>query len=204
LPEAEPTTRLGLLGGTFDPPHVGHLAVARRCREVLDLDRVLLVVANDPWQKSADRPVTPAEDRFAMVQAAVDGLEGLEASRIEIDRGGPSYTVDTVEEILEASRRTGDPIPQVFVIIVADLTPSLSTWERPEVLAKLVTLAIVARPHHRIDAPSGWQAVTVEGLEYDLSSSELRSQLRAGALGAGLIPDSVIHCIGRRNLYAGA
>ena len=86
--------RLGLLGGTFDPPHEGHLDAARRCRDALGLDRVLLVVANDPWQKA---PATPAADRYAMVEAAVEGVDRVEASRLEIDRGGPSYTVDTVE-----------------------------------------------------------------------------------------------------------
>src|SRR5271169_3842537 len=98
-----PGARIGVLGGTFDPVHVGHLVAAMRAREALGLDRVLLVVANVPWQKAGTRPVTPAEDRFLMVQAAVAGVAGLEASRVEIDRGGPSYTVDTVRELLAST-----------------------------------------------------------------------------------------------------
>ncbi len=94
--------RLGILGGTFDPVHVGHLVAAVNARHELGLDLVLLVVANEPWQKVASRPVTPAADRLALVEAAVEGVEGLEASGIEIERGGPSYTADTVAE-LEAS-----------------------------------------------------------------------------------------------------
>ena len=90
---------IGIFGGTFDPPHLGHVAAALRCREALELDRVLLVVANDPWQKSPLREVSPAEDRVAMVRGAVAGIEGLEVSELEIGRGGPSYTIDTVREL---------------------------------------------------------------------------------------------------------
>src|SRR6185437_1684705 len=91
--------RIGLLGGTFDPPHAGHLAAALACRDALALDRLLLVVANHPWQKAPQRRISPAEDRLAMVQAAVDGVPGLEVSRMEIDRGGPSYTIETVDAL---------------------------------------------------------------------------------------------------------
>ena len=79
--------RVGILGGTFDPPHLGHVAMAHGVRLALGLDRVLFMVANVPWQKSADQVVTPAEDRFAMVALALAGEEGLEASRLELDRG---------------------------------------------------------------------------------------------------------------------
>ena len=81
--------RLGVFGGTFDPPHVGHLVSAVNVRHELSLDRVLLVVNNLPWQKTGTRPISPAEDRFAMVQAAVADVDGLEASRIELDAEGP-------------------------------------------------------------------------------------------------------------------
>src|SRR5579863_7422130 len=108
--------RIGIFGGTFDPVHVGHLVAATWAREGLGLDRVLLVVANVPWQKAGTRAVTAAEDRFRMVQAAVEGVAGVEASRLEIDRGGPSYTVDTVRELLEA-----DPSARPHVIVGADV-----------------------------------------------------------------------------------
>ena len=86
---------IGIFGGTFDPIHVGHLVAAVNVRFALALDRLLLVVANQPWQKEGLRSITPAEDRYALVEAAVGDVPGLEASRIEIDRGGPSYTADT-------------------------------------------------------------------------------------------------------------
>src|SRR3954447_22668934 len=94
-------TRLGVLGGTFDPIHVGHLVAAVNVRHALDLDRVLLVVANEPWQKVGDRAVTPAHDRLAMVEAAVGDVDGIEASRIEVVRGGSSYTADTLAQLAE-------------------------------------------------------------------------------------------------------
>src|SRR5450755_994923 len=95
--------RIGILGGTFDPVHVGHLMDASAARHQLGLDRVLVVVARDPWQKR-DRVIAPAEVRYEMVVAALDGVDGLEASRIELERDGATYTIDTVEE-LEAPNR---------------------------------------------------------------------------------------------------
>ncbi|MEO7573899.1 MAG: adenylyltransferase/cytidyltransferase family protein, partial [Acidimicrobiales bacterium] len=92
--------RLGIFGGTFDPPHVGHLISAVNVRHELALDRVLLVVNNLPWQKTGSRAISPAEDRFAMVAAAVAEVEGLEASRLEIEAGGPSYTAATLATLL--------------------------------------------------------------------------------------------------------
>jgi nicotinate-nucleotide adenylyltransferase len=188
--------RLGLLGGTFDPPHVAHLAVAERAREELSLDRVLLVVANDPWQKSPLRRITPAADRLAMVQAAVGANAGLEASSLEIDRGGPSFTIDTVEEL-----RAGGPV-DLFLLVGADLVPTLPTWERVGDLAHLVTLVVVGRPGSPATLPDGWRAVGLEGPGIDVSSSEVRRRLESGGSVTGLVPDAVVHCIRRRGLYA--
>src|SRR6478672_11079337 len=92
------TERIGILGGTFDPVHVGHLMDAVAARDQLDLQRVLLVVARDPWQKR-DRVIAPAEVRYEMLVAAIDGVDGLEPSRIELERDGPTYTIDTVEQL---------------------------------------------------------------------------------------------------------
>src|SRR5205823_2687872 len=94
-----PTERCGIFGGTFDPPHVGHLVAAVNVRHALRLDRILLVVANHPWQKVGTRDISPAADRLAMVEAAVREVDGLEASAIEIERGGTSYTADTLASL---------------------------------------------------------------------------------------------------------
>jgi len=199
----EDPERLGLLGGTFDPPHAGHLAAARASVAELGLDRLLLVVANDPWQKSPHRSVTPAEDRFALVEAAVDGIDGLEASRVEIDRGGPSYTIETVLELLDDAARSGRPAPEIFLVVGADLVETLPTWERADELARLVRLAVVSRPGSvRPEVPAGWEAVAVAGQPVDVSSSGVRALLASGAPVAGLVPDGVIRCIRRRDLYA--
>lgn len=195
--------RIGLLGGTFDPPHSGHLVAALACREALSLDRLLLVVANHPWQKTARRAITPAEDRFAMVDAAARGLEGVEASRIEIDRGGPSYTVETVEALRLAARQAGRPVPALFVVVGADLVGSLPTWERADELRRLVTLVVVSRPRSPAPpVPDGWRVAWVEGGGVDASSSEVRALLAEGRPVAGLVPEAVVRCILRRDLYA--
>lgn len=196
--------RIGLFGGTFDPPHVGHLAAASACRDELGLDRVLLVVANDPWQK-AGRRITPAADRMAMVEAMVAGVPaaGIEASRMEIDRGGPSYTVETVEELRDHAAGAGHPTPLLFLVVGSDLVPTLMTWHRAADLRRLVTLAVVSRPGTRVPVtPDGWRMVPVDGEAVDVSSSEVRRRLRHGRSVAGLVPDAVVHCIRRRGLYA--
>jgi nicotinate-nucleotide adenylyltransferase len=195
--------RLGLFGGTFDPPHCGHVTVARGCVEALALDRLLLVVANDPWMKAPARHVTPAEDRFALVEAAAAGIPRVTASRIEIDRGGPSYTVDTVEQLRGQAERAGVPAPELFVIIGADLVAQLETWHRVDDLRRAVTLAVVTRPGSAPDPPGGgWRWRPVDGGGTDVSSSEVRNRLEQGESVDGLAPPAVIHCIRARNLYA--
>lgn len=195
--------RIGLLGGTFDPPHDGHLAAALHCVEELDLNRLLLMVANYPWQKAPQRVISPAEDRFAMVQAAVNGLDHIEASRLEIDRGGPSYTVETVEALRVAAAQKAQPAPDVFLVIGADLVPDLPTWKRVDDLRRLVTLAVVSRPRSPSPPdPPGWHVVHIDGVAVDVSSSQVRALLAAGQSVGELVPDDVVRCIRRRGLYA--
>jgi len=203
MPTVAEPERIGLLGGTFDPPHAGHLAAAVACRDALSLDRLLLVVANHPWQKAPRRRISPAEDRLAMVQAAVQGVPGLEASRMEIDRGGPSYTIDTVGALHREAADAGRPLPEVYLIVGADLVGSLPTWERVDQLRPLVTLVVVSRPRSPGPPdPVGWQVVHLDGGGVDVSSSEVRALLADGAAVDGLVPDAVIRCIRRRGMYA--
>ena len=205
---AGPAERIGLFGGTFDPPHLGHVAALRAVSRALPLDRLLLVVANDPWQKSSSRAVTPAEDRFAMAQALADGMPGVEASRMEIDRGGPSYTVTTVEALRAEALASGRPVPQIYLVIGADLLADLGTWERAGDLAEMVTLAVVSRPPitsgtgRLRTVPPGWRLEWVEGPLVDVSSSAVRDVLERGGPVDELVPAAVMHCIRRRNLYA--
>ncbi len=194
--------RLGVLGGTFDPPHCGHVVAASACREALALDRVLFVVANDPWQKSPRRQVSAAEDRLAMVEAAVARLEGAEVSRIELERGGPSYTVDTVEALAASARSRGEPEPEQFLIVGADVADTLPTWHRAAVLAGLVTLVVVGRPGGAgPSAPPGWRLELVPG-DLAVSSSQVRERVAAGLDIADLVPEAVERYIAAHNLYA--
>jgi nicotinate-nucleotide adenylyltransferase len=192
--------RLGVLGGTFDPVHIGHLAAAVNVRAALRLDRVLLVVANQPWQKSGRR-LTPAEDRLAMVAAAVGGRVGLEASRMEIDRGGDTYTVDTLEQLAAA-----DTDADLFLIVGSDVAAELHTWERPETVSRLATLVVVGRGGTTPAGPhdsSQWGVERVDIPPLDVSSSDLRRRHREGLPLDFLVPDPVIDLIRRRGLYAG-
>ncbi len=200
MPAPELPLRLGIFGGTFDPPHTGHVAAARAVIDRLALDRLLLVVANDPWQKSGRRTVSSAADRYALTEALASEIPRAEASRLEIDRGGPSYSVDTVEEILA---RAGERPMELFLVIGADLVPALASWHRHEDLQRLVTLAVVSRPTGPapVVAP-GWRAEWVDGPRVPVSSSEVRDLLVAGRPVDAMVPEPVIHCIRRRNLYA--
>ena len=191
--------RIGILGGTFDPIHVGHLVAAVNVRHSMELDRVLMVVANQPWQKEGVRSITPAEDRYAMVAAAVGDVPAIEASRIEIDRGGPSYTADTVEQLADEH-----PDAALFTIVGADVADSLHTWERHALIAERSTLVVVNRPGSVRTAPlSGWRVEEVEIPALEVSSTDLRRRAAEGAPLEYLIPDGAIRFIRARNLYAG-
>ena len=194
-----PGPRIGIFGGTFDPVHVGHLVAATWAREALGLERVLLVVANVPWQKVGTRTVTPAEDRFLVVQAAVAGVAGVEACRIEIDRGGPSYSADTVRELLVSM-----PLAQPYVIVGADVAAQLGTWQRVEELRHAVTLVVVDRGGVESGQdPPGWRVERLRIPALDISSSQLRRRLAEGSPVDFLIPEGAIRCIRQLNLYAG-
>jgi nicotinate-nucleotide adenylyltransferase len=194
--------RLGILGGTFDPVHVGHLVAAVNTRHELGLDRVLLVVANEPWQKVASRPLSPAADRLALVEAAVAGVEGLESSAIEIERGGPSYTADTVAEL-----KARWPGAELYLIVGADAAAGLDSWERIEEIRSKVVLVVVNRPGTAI-APSapgspleGWDVRIVEVPALEISSTELRDRVATGRPLDFLVPMPAIRAIRERGLY---
>jgi nicotinate-nucleotide adenylyltransferase len=186
--------RLGILGGTFDPVHVAHLAAASAAGHQLALDRVLLMVARDPWQKHG-RVEAPAETRYAMVAAAIEGVDKLEASRLELERDGPTYTADTVAELTAPGR-------ELFLIIGADVAAGLDTWDRVGELQQRVTLALVDRSDGRSPAsPVGWRAVSVHMPRLDISSSDLRRRIAAGEPVDFLIPAAAVQILRARGLY---
>ena len=190
--------RIGVFGGTFDPVHIGHLAAAVNVRYALGLDRVLLVVANLPWQKVGVHTVAPAEDRYAVVEAALDGIEGVEPSRLELDRGGPSYTADSLAEL--AARH---PAAQLFLLLGSDVVAGLDTWERVDEVRELATLVVVARPGAAVTLPPPrWRRVVVEVPALDVSSTNLRERVASGRPVDVLIPPRAVREIRRRGLYA--
>ena len=142
--------RIGLFGGTFDPPHVGHLVTAVNVRHALALDAVVLMVANSPWQKQGSRPITAAEDRLAMVEAAVADVDGLVAGDAEIRRGGPSFTADTLATLVD-----GYPGAELFTIVGDDAAAGLTTWERHDEVVAQSHLVVVDRPGAPVELPAG-------------------------------------------------
>ena len=194
MPDRPP--RLGVFGGTFDPPHVGHLVTAVNVRYALALDVVLMVVANVPWQKEGERPISPAADRFALVEAAVRDVDGLAASDIEISRGGSSFTADTLAEL---GRRT--PGAELFTILGEDAAARLTTWERHEEVAARSSLVVVDRPGWQEPLPDGFGWVRVEVPHLEVSSTDLRARVLDGRPLDYLLPAPVIAGIRARNLY---
>lgn len=179
---------------------MGHLVAAVNARHTLTLDRVILMVANHPWQKTGQRSVTPALDRLAMVEAAVGSVEGLESGRLEIDRGGVSYTAETLAALQELH-----PSASLFLIVGWDVAPELTTWERWEEVQRLATLVVVNRPGAGRPAGldgAGWQVeeVTVPNLE--ISSTDLRERAATGRPLDYLVPESAVQCLRARGLYA--
>ena len=189
-------TRVGLFGGTFDPPHVGHLVTAVNVRHALELDLVILMVANDPWQKSGARDVTSAEDRFAMVKAAVRDVEGLQAGRLEIDRGGPSYTADTLSAL-----SAEHPGAQLFTIVGDDAASGFTSWERATDVARMSTLVVVDRPGVQVALPSEFAWIRVESPRLEVSSTDLRSRFVDGRPLDYLVTEPVMQVIAERGLY---
>jgi nicotinate-nucleotide adenylyltransferase len=195
-----PSPRIGVLGGTFDPIHVGHLVAAVNARNDLHLDRVILMVANSPWQKIGLRTVSSAEDRFAVVAAAVGDVEGLEPGRLEIDRGGESYTADTLVELTEQY-----PGASLFLIVGWDVAADLTTWDRWEEIQGLATLVVVNRPGAGRPAGldgKGWRVEEVNVPNLEISSTDLRERAATGRPLDYLVPVAAVHCLRSRGLYA--
>ena len=191
--------RIGVLGGTFDPPHFGHLAAACEVRHRLGLARVLMVVANDPWQKSAVKPVTPAGLRLEMVAAAIRGLDGIEASALELERGGESYMADTLAELRQAH-----PDAELMLVVGSDTAESLDTWKRPEDLRTLATTVVVSRAGRSGGRPPhGWPAVVVEVPSLDISSCDVRARFADGRPVEALVPAAVAELVRSHGLYGG-
>jgi nicotinate-nucleotide adenylyltransferase len=192
---------VGVLGGTFDPIHIGHLAAAEEVREVLGLERVLFVPAGIPPHKPG-RLISAPHHRLAMVELAIAGNPSFEVSRVELDRTGPSYTVDTLEALSEGRDLT--------LILSAESFRGLPSWQRPERILGLARLAIV--PRGGLAPPGkGWleehfpeieaRIVELDAPRLRLSATDIRARVAAGRSIRYLVPDAVIGYIEDHDLY---
>lgn len=195
--------KLGVLGGTFDPPHLAHLIVAQEVLDVLRLDRILFVPTGIPPLKSGD--TARGNDRARMVELAIAGNPAFEASRLEIDRPGVSYTVDTLKQLQEQYR----PDAELYFITGADQLLQLRAWHAPEQLLQLTRLVAVTRPGYTADLSGLDQilpgatarAIPLAVPLIGISATEIRRRLAAGRTIRYLVPEAVREYIEARGLY---
>jgi nicotinate-nucleotide adenylyltransferase len=195
---------IGVLGGTFNPPHRGHLALARHARAELGLDRVLLMPAYSAPHKGEEGDPGP-QRRLEMCRLAVDGQDGLEACALEIERGGPSYTVDTLRAIKQS-----DPEAELTFIVGADMARTLPAWREPRALVELAGLAVAEREDAgreevlRALAPLSADVAFLRMPLVEISSSIVRERVSAGVSIAGLVEPAVAEYIAAHGLYRAA
>lgn len=199
---------IGILGGTFDPVHVGHLAIAEEAREALALERVVFVPAGLPVHKPG-RPVSPAEHRLAMIAAAIADNPAFVLSRAEVDRPGPSYAVDTLEALAAEARAAGGR-PDLVFILSSEAYAGLPTWRRPERILELCRMAVVPRPGAdpvdpvamaRLVPGADRRTIVIDGPTLAVSGSTIRARVAAGRSIRYLVPDAVIAYIDDHGLY---
>jgi nicotinate-nucleotide adenylyltransferase len=196
--------RIGVLGGTFDPPHVGHLWLATLATDAIGLDRVLFMPASQPPHKGGQL-VTRATDRLLMTRLAIAGDPGIELSAIEMERPGPSYTIDSVDELERAH-----PDATLFLIMAADSLAQIDTWREPDRLLERIEWVVGPRPGSALPDRSALEdrfgAVAsrihlLEGPSLDVSSSDIRRRVAAGHTIRYLVPRGVEELIVERGLY---
>lgn len=187
--------RLGVMGGTFDPIHHGHLVAASEVASVFDLDEVVFVPTGEPWQKS-DREVAPAEHRYLMTVIATAANPRFTVSRVDIDRPGPTYTIDTLRDL--AAHR---PEAELFFITGADAMEQILGWKNAEKLWQLAHFVGVTRPGHELPVLDRNDVSLMEVPAMAISSTDCRERVRTGHPVWYLVPDGVVQYIGKYKLY---
>lgn len=188
--------RIGLLGGSFDPPHIGHLLAAGDALEALSLDRVVFIpTGTQPLKVGLD--ITPADDRLAMTRLLVDGDARFEVDPIEIDRGGLSYTVDTLAVLAERW-----PGAELFWLVGTDVTTTFAKWREPERIGRLANVVLLERAGDQPDL-SAMPASTLalQTRRIDVSSTEIRRRVWEAKSIRGFVPDAVADYIAKHRLY---
>ncbi|WP_255521934.1 nicotinate-nucleotide adenylyltransferase [Rothia sp. ZJ932] len=199
LEKTEGRIRLGIMGGTFDPIHHGHLVAASEAAAVLELDEVVFVPTGKPWQKEGSRTVTDAEHRYLMTVVATAANPQFTVSRVDIDRGGFTYTIDTLRD-LKAQRPNAD----LFFITGADAMNHIMTWKDAEDMWDLAYFVGVTRPGHELQLPAlqdTSKAALLEVPALAISSTDVRDRAAAGMPVWYLVPDGVVQYINKYELY---
>ena len=186
------------MGGTFDPIHMGHLAIAEQARDRLDLEEVCFVPAGAPWMK-AGQALSSAQDRLCMVRKAVEENPFFRVSTVELDRSGPSYTVETLRELQEDY----GPDARLFFILGTDAFARFGEWKEPEMILSLATLVVVDRPGSTPSEDVGGNIERIEGVHLDISARDIRRRVAEGASIRYLVPEPVERHIYARGLYTG-
>ena len=190
--------RLGVMGGTFDPIHHGHLVAASEVQSLLGLDEVVFVPTGEPWQKEG-RDVAPAEHRYLMTVVATASNPRFTVSRVDIDRDGPTYTIDTLRDL-----RTQRPEAELFFITGADALAQILSWKDSDELFGLAQFIGVTRPGYQL-SETGLPAERVDLMEVPamaISSTDCRDRVHAGEPVWYLVPDGVVQYISKHHLYA--
>ncbi len=196
--------RLGILGGTFDPVHRGHLALARAASDELGLDEVLFLPAGQPWRK-AGQTIASNEHRLAMLRRALEGEAAFQVSRLELERPGPSYTADTLEAL-----RDDRPEDELFFLLGEDALMDLPNWARPQRILELARLAVARRADSSPEALEeaerrlpglGERVVWLKMSVVAVSATEIRERVREGQPMGGLVPATVEQYIRMQGLY---
>ena len=194
-----PKRRIGVMGGTFDPVHHGHLVAASEVGYNFDLDEVIFVPTGQPYLKDHKRQVSSAEDRYLMTVIATASNPRFSVSRVDIDRPGPTYTIDTLRDL----RAAGDPDDELFFITGADALAEILTWQDANELFGLAHFVGCTRPGHRLTdtgLPDG-KVSLVEVPALSISSTECRARVQVGEPVWYLVPDGVVQYIAKRHLY---
>jgi len=190
--------KIGLYGGTFDPVHIAHLILAERVRETLQLQELLFIPCATPPHKGGRR-ITPAHHRLEMLRLAIAGNDYFKVSDIEIQRGGISYTVDTLEALTKQLRLNKE---NLFLIIGADNLKEIHTWKNPERIFQLATVVAVQRPAYSDNARvSEFDVIRVKAPLLEISSSDIRMAVREGKSIKYLVPIEVENYIYQNKLY---
>lgn len=195
--------RIGIMGGTFDPIHNGHLVAGSEVADLFKLDRVIFVPTGQPWQKS-DRVVSSTEDRYLMTIVATAPNPRFRVSRVDIDRGGPTYTVDTLQDI-----KAQFPDAQLYFITGADALAQIMTWRDWESMLDLAEFVGVTRPGYNLEEsflpPQAQERVhLVEVPALAISSTDCRRRAASGRSVWYLVPDGVVQYIAKSHLYEGS